>query len=343
MTIKRPILCLFAGVTLAISAAYAAPANTPIGMAVTSGTLQVDHARVSGTATIFEGSTVDTSASPSVVRLDNGARFSMAAETHIRVYPNRMVMEAGSGQMESGNGYEVEARTLRISPGSSSAVARIRIAGERKVTVASVRGTIRVANFAGLVVANVEAGSSLDFEPQDAGAAAPTHVSGCLVVKDGKPVIVDRTTNVVLELQGDTLGTMVGNRVEITGVAEKTPSTVEGASQVVKVAGLKLVAKGGCTAIAKKVGASVAAGALAGGAAAGAAGAGAAGAGAAAAGVGAATAAGAAGAAGAAAAAGVGLTTVAVVGGVAAAATVGGLAASGTLPGQGDSTPTASR
>ena len=167
--------------------------------------------------------------------------------------------------------------------------------------------------------------ASMDFEPQAAGASAPTHVAGCLLQKSGKFIIAEQTTNLILELEGAELDKQLGNRVEITGMAAKTPATTAGASQVIHVAGVKMLARGGCAAIAKKLGVAAGAGA----AVASAAGAGAAGA----------TAAGTAAAAGAATAAGIGAGTIAVVGGVAAAATAGGLAAVGSLPGQGADVP----
>ena len=189
------------------------------------------------------------------------------------------------------------------------------------------RGGVRVTNSSGILVANMSAGNNMVFEPQSAGEAAPTHASGCLLEKGGKFILAEKTTHIVLEVQGKDLAKQVGNQVEVTGKA-----AVTGATQVVQVSELKPVAKGGCSAIAKKLGAAtVAAGTGAAGAAAGTAGA--AGTGAAAGGAAAGTAAG-VGAAGAATAAGIGATTVAVVGGVAAAATVGGLAAVGSLPGQ---------
>jgi hypothetical protein len=235
--------------------------------------------------------------------------------------------------MEAAGGFELEARTLRISadPGSS---ARIKVENQRNVIVAAVRGNLRVMNAAGVLVARMTAGSSLVFEPQTAGATAPTKASGCLLEKSGKFILAERTTNIVLEVQGADLANQVGNQIEISGKAEAGAPAVPGATQVIKVAGIQLLTKGGCTAMAKKLGSTaVAASAAAGAAAAGsgtAAGAGTA------AGVGAAS-------AGAASAAGIGVGTIAVIGGVATAATVGGLAAVGGLPGQGDAPPSASR
>lgn len=252
----------------------------------------------------------------------------LSAETRVQVYHRKLVLQAGLGQLESAADYEVEARSLRITTADPHSVARIRLDGDRKVMVAAVRGTVRVKNSSGLLVANVEAGKSLDFEPQAAGAAAPTRVSGCLLTKAGKIVVVDQTTNVLIELQGTALDREIGNHVEITGSAADNATSVPGASQLIHVAGLKQISKGGCAAVAKKVGATAVAAGVGAGTAAG---------------VGAGAAAGAAGAAGAATAAGIGVGTIAVIGGVAAAATVGGLAAAGSLPGQSDTPPSASR
>jgi hypothetical protein len=292
-------------------------------MAVATGSFQVDHARVWGNTTLFDGSMIETATAPSQLQLNDGAKMRLSSDTRATIYQRKVVLEAGYGQLESAADFEVEARSLHIFAATRQTVARIKLEGDRKVVVAALNGSVRVKNAAGLLVANVEAGRSLDLEPQAAGAAAPTRVSGCLVAKGGKVVLVEQTTNVLLELQGPDLEKEIGNHVEISGVALSEPVSIPGASQLIRVAGLKQVTKGGCSAVAKKAGASVAA------------------AGAAAAGTAAGTGA-AAGAAGA-AAGGIGASTIAVIGGVAAAATVGSLAAVGSLPGQGNTLPSASR
>lgn len=310
-------------ILLAIGAISRLPAaSAAIGMAVANGSFQVDHARVWGNTTLFDGSMIETATAPSQLQLNDGAKMRLSSDTRATIYQRKVVLEAGYGQLESAADFEVEARSLHIFAATRQTVARIKLEGDRKVVVAALSGSVRVKNAAGLLVANVEAGRSLDLEPQAAGAAAPTRVSGCLVAKGGKVVLVEQTTNVLLELQGPDLEKEIGNHVEISGVALNEPVSIPGASQLIRVAGLKQVTKGGCSAVAKKAGASVAAAGAA--AAAG-------------------TAAGAAAGAAGAAAGGIGASTIAVIGGVAAAATVGGLAAVGSLPGQGNSLPSASR
>jgi hypothetical protein len=323
---------LFGASILFVSGAVSSltAAGTPIGMAVANGSFLVDHSRVWGNTTLFDGSVIETATAQSEVQLNGGVTMRLASDSRATVYQNKLILESGYGQLQSAAPYEIQARSLQISPARPDSVARVKLEGASKVTVAALRGDVRVLNAAGLLVANVEAGKSLDFEPQTAGAAAPTRACGCLLEKSGKTIMVEQTTNVILELQGLGLERELGNRVEITGVAASSPVSVSGASQLIKVAAVKGVSKGGCTGIARKVGATTVAAGTATAVVGAAAGAG--------------SAAGAGAAAGAAAAsAGIGVGTIAVIGGVAAAATVGGLAAVGSLPGQGDTPPSASR
>ena len=250
----------------------------------------------------------------------------MGAAARASVYERKLVLESGSGQVEAAPGYVVEAGTLRIAAEQPGTLARIGMREAGRLTVAAFRGSVRVTNATGLLVAKVEAGSSLDFEPQAAGAAAPTQAAGCLLVKEGKFIMAEQTTSIVLELRGAALNQELGNRVQITGRAMHSPAPAGGAGQVIAVIALQRLAKGGCTAVAKKLGAAIgiaAAETAVGGTASGSAAGGA--------------------AAGAATTAGIGAGTVAVIGGVAAVATVGGLAAVGSLPGQSDAPPVASR
>jgi hypothetical protein len=322
-TLVRAIFILLA----AGAVSFLAASGPAIGMAVADGSFQVDHSRVWGNATLFDGSIVETGHALSRLKFASGARLRLGSESRATVHQGRLVLESGIGQLESAPGFEVESRTLRISAAEPGTVARIRLDSAPKVVVAALRGSVRVTNSAGLLVASVEAGKSLDFEPQTAGASAPTRATGCLLSKSGKFIVVEQTANVMLEVEGAQLNAELGNRVEISGIADTAAPSVPGASQVVRVAGLKRVAKGGCSTVARKAGAAVSIGAAGGAAGAAAS----------------SSAAGAAGAAGAATAAGIGTGTIAVIGGVATAATVGGLAAVGGLPGQGETVPTASR
>jgi hypothetical protein len=230
----------------------------------------------------------------------------LGAKSRARIYESRLVLEKGIGQLDSAK-YSIEADGLQVMLDSSGASARVHLAGPNRVIVAARAGAVLVSNSGGMLVARLDRGHEMSFEPQDSGATV-TKASGILALKNGKFILVDRVTNVTLQLQGDGLDAEVGNLVEITGTVDAAAPSVPGASQLINVAKVTRLVKGKAAA----------AGAGAGGGA----------------------------AAGAASAAAGGLSTgatVAIIAGVAAAGTVGGLAAAQDLPGQGGGKASTSR
>ena len=94
-------------------------------------------------------------------------------------------------------------------------------------------------------------------ESGDVGGGADVEVVGCGAHGVGAAALVELAD----ALQANSFKNV---DVEIAGVAETIAPKVAGASQSIKVAQLKRVAKGGCSAIAKKVGAAAVAGGVAG-------------------------------------------------------------------------------
>src|ERR1700690_1962308 len=90
-------------------------ASTAIGMAVTNGGFQVDHSRVWGNTTLFDGSIIETATAPSQLQLNGGVQMRLAADTRATVHPRGLVLQSGSGQLESSAGFDVEARSLHIA------------------------------------------------------------------------------------------------------------------------------------------------------------------------------------------------------------------------------------
>jgi hypothetical protein len=279
-------------------------ASPAIGLVVANGSFQLDHSSVRGSATLFDGNVIETNVSSSQLQLNNGVTLRLAAQTRARVYETRLVLEKGIGQLESTK-YRIEAASLHVEADKPGATARVQMRGPNRVVVAARDGSVHVSNSDGVLIARLNSGHEMTFEPQESGIA--TKVSGILAIKGGKFIVVDRTTNVTMQVQGTGLEAEVGNLVEITGTVDAEKPTVPGASQVIDVTSVRRLTKSKREAAAAGAGA---AGAGTAGAAAG------------------------------------GLSTgaiVAIVGGVAAAGTVGGLAIAHDLPGQGSSQPSTSR
>ena len=232
-----------------------AASGTMIGVAIAKGSFQVDSSKVSGSSTIFDGASVQTENSSSRINLNSGTRLALGPESRGKVMTARLLLEKGLGELQTRSDYQIEARTLRIAPAGESSIARVLIEGDRKVQVAAVEGPVKVFNRIGLLVANIDPGNSLSFEPQ----AAPEdsfQMEGCLLKKKEKFILVDQTGNQVVELRGGTdLGQNVCNRVKVTGNAFRAATPVEGASQVIQVTTVAQGEAGGCLALAGQLGA----------------------------------------------------------------------------------------
>ena len=229
-------------------------AGPAIGIATAQGSFQLDRARVSGNATLFEGALVETAEASSRLQLHGGTRFELAPESRAKVYGKRLALEQGVGEMETSSAYQLEARTLRIATAEPKSIVRVRVDGDKAVLVEALKGPVRVYNRSGLLVANVKAGSTLSFQPQ-AAADDAFQMEGCLLRKDGKFVLADQTGNQVVEVRGADLAQQVGNRVAVSGVAVSGATPVAGASQVIELRKIDPVSTGGCLAVASQIGA----------------------------------------------------------------------------------------
>ncbi len=213
-----------------------------IGTAVTKGAFRIDNATVSGNATLFEGSMLETSAAASSVQLSSGARFLLGAESRGRLFGDRLVLEKGSTSLENGTGFHLVALGLTIQPERGVSVARVTFDGTRRVRVVSTSGGLRVLNANGQLVANLAPGTALAFEPQ-AEASDITRVTGRLENVSGHYILVDEVTHIVVEVVGPGIAKEVGNRVEIFGAMDRAATPVSDASRVIRIREVRSLGK----------------------------------------------------------------------------------------------------
>lgn len=226
-----------------------------IGVATANGKFRVNDSEVRGNATVFEGSVIETGAEFSRVRLANGVRVGLGTNSKATFGRDRLVLESGTSELAVGREYAVEAGAFRVEPASSDGMARVTRRGEKLIEVAAIRGTVRVFHGGRLQIANVPAGAAFSFDPQDGGAAPPSSVLGCLLKKEGKFVVYDQTTRIVVELRGNQdFASEVGNRVQVIGTTD-TSATSDVAAQVVNVSTLARFGEGGCDPVAAAIGA----------------------------------------------------------------------------------------
>ena len=228
-----------------------------IGMATAPAGFFVDGAAVPGSATLFEGTTVRTGKAPSRLQLSNGSGFSLSPDSQVKVFGSRFVLESGYGDFRPSGKVRVEARGLTVAGAGAGATARVAVHGTNLVQVATASGLFRVYSSGGILVANVEAGAVLDFDPPAQGAQPISTAVGCLLKKDGKFVIFDQTTRVLFELRGTGFEKEWGKRVQANGIARPSGQPGAATTQIMEVTSLTPLGAGDCDSVASTIGAEV--------------------------------------------------------------------------------------
>ena len=292
------LLAMMLTLHLGIVPRVAVAASPAIGTIVTQGAFRLNRATLLSNATLFEGATVETGTAPSRLDLVSGTRLELGADSRARFFGDHLVLERGQSILRKAQGFRVEARGLTILPDSGASAGQISLAGNTRVQVSAVAGSLRVLNSRGMVVARIPSGKALVMEPQSSDGR--TRLTGRLSLRGGHYLLTDETTNVTVELAAKKgLASELGRRVEVTGFHNPTAIPSSDATQVIEVAQVT-PAPPPATAGSGGSSGGTAAGGTTGGAGGGAA---------------------------------VSVTLVAVIAGVAAAAVVGGLAATGSLGG----------
>lgn len=240
---------LFASTLITASVFGGSPA---IGIVTASGHFTVEHSRIWGNSTLFDGSLVETGDASSEISLRNGVKVQLGVASRARVWENRVAIEKGVGHVAAPGSYEVDAAGLKIHAGSATARLRVGLTEPDRVEVTALIGSARVLSGADLLLAAIPTGHSMGFSMQ-AGASGAVTRTGCLLYKDNHFILQDENTQEVVELNGPDLALNVGNRVEVTGTAASTKPTVSIATSVVNVTGVAPRSPGGCLSIASNL------------------------------------------------------------------------------------------
>ncbi|MGP8243131.1 MAG: hypothetical protein ACLQVN_01270 [Bryobacteraceae bacterium] len=235
----KSLLFLMASGCLSIS--LAAPAS--IGFIKSTGEFRVNGATLRGSSTLFDGNVVETAASRSVLQLFGG-QVTLSPESRAKVYHDRLVLEKGTGVVKEADSELIEAETLRISPSAKNSVLQVEITGPSHVAVGALLGAAEVRNSSGVLVASLRPGLDLAFDAQ-AGSATSVTMTGVVVLKNGNYFLTDATTGVTVELVGTDLAKDVGKNVTITGSIIGGAAPPAGSSEVVQVASIHRVRRGG--------------------------------------------------------------------------------------------------
>jgi hypothetical protein len=236
----------FAWLALCGSAIELSAAPPVIGVARSWGAFFVNEASVPGSATVFDGTALRTTAASSNLNLTGGERVTLASNSAATVHPDRLLLDRGTAEFGGSAAYRVEARTLRVETPEAAARIRVGIDSQNHVLVSSLEGSAVVRTSDGRFVARVASGSAFAFSPGQAGAAATVRMSGVVTAKNGHYYLTDATTNLTAELEGPGIPKFVGKHVLVEG-STKASATVSDMQTVVVTSVSTLVAGSGAT------------------------------------------------------------------------------------------------
>jgi hypothetical protein len=243
---------VFTVAALFLCAVAGASAATPsLGFLTTEGSFQLDQSKLWGTATIFEGSVVETKVASCRIHLSSGAEINLAPESRARFFAGRAVIEKGALRLESPAGYRVEARSFRLSSDAAHTVAAVKLQSGAGVAASASSGRLLVANASGMVVADVAPGKAVTVTPETDGVTGLTKLSGCVQSVKQSIVLVDQASNISFGLRGGGIESSLGSRVEVTGKTQPPSVTPPGSLMMVDVTQVKVLEVDACVAVGK--------------------------------------------------------------------------------------------
>jgi hypothetical protein len=222
-----PLVCL-ATITSAL------PASAPvIGLAVSQGRMEIERAPVEGSGSLTNGIMLSSAASPARIRLTNGNGATLAANSRARVFIDRIVLEKGQ-VLSTSAGYRTEASGFQAVALGVNAQALVGVLA-KEIQVSAIRGSVKVTDGRGMVVARIPSGRAISLEPPSSSTAGQSDFTGVLRRDRTGFVLRDDVTDLDVELRGAGLERHTGSRVHATGKAQ---ASADGESQIMLVSRL---------------------------------------------------------------------------------------------------------
>jgi hypothetical protein len=239
MFLKLPVLSL-----LLCTASYAAAGTTAIGSASARGDIRVDHSTVSGNATLFDGSVVETDQASAELRMEKGVRITLSTNSRGTLYHDHLVLEQGESEMTGAGSFQVDAKDLRVMANGPDARAVVSLRLGDRVEVAAISGSFGVLSDKGVLLARVTPGQPLSFaDAPSAGGGTVSSESfrgqgGFSKGADGNYYL--SVGSMKFQVTGSDLDHLVGKTVTVVGTTEPQLAPAGGAVMVVNVSHIRV-------------------------------------------------------------------------------------------------------
>jgi hypothetical protein len=192
----------------------------------------VNHVTVPGVATILDGTSVETTDTPSNLNLANGGRLVLAPGSAARIHQDRLILDRGAAEHTGSPSFGIETANFRVSGSSPAAHVQVALQRTGRIHVEAIGGAAEVRNSQGLLVAKVQASTALELQTANTSS---TQLAGTVRSRGGKFFLTDELSHVGVELRGANLTGFVGRRVGIVGSRMPAIAAEADASQVIAV------------------------------------------------------------------------------------------------------------
>src|SRR5215469_6261939 len=129
-----------------------AVASTAIGTASAHGSMLVDGYAITGNATLFDGTAVQTANNIATLRLNKGTEVRLGSDSFGMLYHDHMILKQGKTEVTTSEAFRLEASGFQVVPMENNAKVLVAVTGLGKMQVSSVAGAFKVMNARGNVV-----------------------------------------------------------------------------------------------------------------------------------------------------------------------------------------------
>ena len=222
----------------------AAADSVSIGTVSARGDFRVDSHLVSGNATLFNGSMVETGTATADLRMGKGATITMSTNSRGTLYSDRLVLQQGESELTAPGAFHLEVEGLHVAASGPNSHGVVSLKAGNTVQVSALSGTFSVTNDHGFVLASISPGRGMTFAFQSGSSGTAFTGTGKVTFSNGQYYLTLKSTGVKYELNGDGLANLVGKEVTITGTLETPTSPAGGNIDIVDILSKRVVGGG---------------------------------------------------------------------------------------------------
>lgn len=151
-------------------ASTAAFASSAIGTASARGDIKVDGYAINGNATLFEGSTVETSQTTATLRLQKGTQIKLGSDSQGTMFSDHVLLDHGKGEFTTSDAFQVDASHFQVVATAPNSHGVVAVNDEGGLEVSAISGEFEVRDGTGQMLAKVLAGTAKSFALENGGS-----------------------------------------------------------------------------------------------------------------------------------------------------------------------------